>query len=174
MYAIAIPVAIGFAVLLGALLMLPGQEEGRERQALSQLQQYQAFLYTASRHFEQTAAPTAPTNSDWAAIRNAAPPSIRNAGMPPHWKAVRRPDGSWVACTELAETAMAKLPALLPVQTASSGAGTLTVLPTIVPAASITTLAGSGGGSQGGTPSYVVMGQQDAQAAASANLCAGT
>jgi hypothetical protein len=47
-------------------------------------------------------------------------------------------------------------------------------LPTIVSTGSITVLVGNGGASQPGTPSYVVIGQQDAQAAASANLCAGT
>lgn len=174
MFAIAMPIVIGMAILIGVLLALPGQEASRELQSLSQLQQYRAFLFTASRYFEQSAAPAMTTAYGWPAIRDSAPPSLRNAGMPPHWKAVRRPDGFWVACTDLAETTLARLPALFPVQTVTAGAGTITVLPTVVPTGSITTLVGNGGASQPGTPSYVVMGQQDAIAAASANLCAGS
>ena len=174
MFAPAIPVVIGLVILLGVVLALPGGEVGREMQSLSQLQQYRAFLYTSSRYFGQTAAPAMTTAYGWNAIKDAAPPSLRNAGMPPHWKSVRRPDGSWVACTELAETTLARLPALFPVQTVSSGATTLPVLPTVVSTGSITVLVGNGGSSQPGIPSYVVIGHQDAQAAASANLCAGT
>ena len=174
MFAIAIPIVIGLAILLGVVLALPGQEASRELQSLSQLQQYRAFLFTASRYFEQTAAPATTTAYGWNAIRDSAPPSLRNAGMPPHWKSVRRPDGSWVACTELAETTLAKLPGLFPAQTVAAGTSTITVLPTVVPTGSITALIGNGGASEAGTPSYVVMGQQDAPAAASANLCAGT
>jgi hypothetical protein len=174
MFALAIPVVIGLAILLGVMLALPGGEAGRELQSLSQLQQYRAFLYAAARYFEQTAAPATTTAYGWTVIKDAAPPSLRNAGMPPHWKSVRRPDGSWVVCTELAETTLARLPALFPVQTVAVGTASIAVLPTVVPTGSITALVGNGGASQPGTPSYVVMGQQDAQAAASANLCAGT
>ncbi len=174
MFALSMPVVIGLAILFGALLALPGQEAGRQLQSLSQLQQYRTFLYTASRYFEHTAAPALATSYGWAAIKDAAPPSLRNAGMPPHWKAVRRPDGSWVACTELEETTLASLPALFPVQTVTAGTTALPVLPTVVPTGSITVLVGNGGASQPGMPSYVVIGQQDAAAAASANLCAGT
>lgn len=174
MFAMIIPVVVGLAILLGLVVALPGGDAGGELQSMSQLQQYRAFLYTAARYFEQTAAPAMTTAYDWAAIKGAAPPSLRNAGMPPHWKSVRRPDGFWVACTELAETTLARLPALFPVQTVTAGTDTVPVLPTAVPTGSITALVGNGGASQPGTPSYVVMGQQDAQAAASANLCAGT
>jgi hypothetical protein len=174
MFSLAIPAVIGLAILLGILLALPGGEVGREVQSLSQLQQYRAFLYTSGSYFGQTAAPAVTTAYGWTAIKNAAPSSLRNAGMPPHWKSVRRPDGSWVTCTELAETTLARLPAMFPVQTVTSGTTTLPVLPTIVSTGSITVLVGNGGASQPGTPSYVVIGQQDAQAAASANLCAGT
>ena len=165
------------ALLVAALQWLPRAPDGtaHQAQAQAQLQQYQAFLYASRGYFAQMAAPAVTTAYDWSVIRSAAVPSMQQAGMPPHWKAVRRPDGYWVACTELTETTLAKLPTLFPAPLPpAAGASAPVLLALTVPAGSISAVVGTGGGASGGTPSYVVLGQQGGDAASSANLCSGT
>lgn len=163
----------------GALLLLAGQWVPRPdvetaQQAQAQLQQYQAFLYASRAFFSQAPAPAVTTAYGWNAVKASAAPSMINVGMPPHWKAVRRPDGYWVACTELSETTLAKLPTLFPPPSRPAASGSVALLPLTIPSGSISTVVGTGGGSQPGTPSYVVLGQQGGEAASSANLCSAT
>jgi hypothetical protein len=65
---------------------------------------------------------------------------------------------------------------LFPVQSGTLGTATISIVPSAVLSASITTVVGTGGASaqSAGTPTYVVVGQQATAAVASANLCAGT
>jgi len=165
-----IPAIVGVGVMTAAISMLPTQAVVGAQAAEAQLLQYQTFLYTANSYFTRNAAPVSTTAYSWSTLRAAAAPSHVNAGIPAHWKAVRRPDGSWVACTQINERAAARLPNLFPTQTDAGGAA---VVPTVVPQASITLVVGSGGASESGTPTYVVVGEQSTAAASSANLCAG-
>jgi hypothetical protein len=175
MYYVIIPAVIGMGILLSALMGLPTQSDNRAEQARGQVSQYQTFMYTAKTYFERNAAPAANTNYYWATLKAAATPAMMQAGIPPYWKAVRRADGTWVACTEMSETSANKIPSLFPVQSATVGTQTLTIVPTAVGASSITSVVGAGGGSQSGvTHTYVVVGQMTTTAALSANLCAGT
>ena len=174
---LALVTSAGAGVLLFlALQWLPRAPEAAAQRtlAVAQLQQYQAFLFAARGYFAQTAPPSVTTVYGWTTLRAGAVPSMAQAGMPPHWKAVRRPDGEWVACTELAESALGAMPALYPAPDQQPASGAARLLPLTIPAGSISVVIGTGGGSQPGTPSYVVLGQQGAEAADSANLCAGT
>jgi hypothetical protein len=177
MYLLLLTAAGAGALLFAAVQWLPhAPEQAAQRaQAQAQLQQYQVFLYASRSYFASTAAPAVTTAYDWSVIRTAAVTSMTQAGMPPHWKAVRRPDGYWVACTELTETTLAKLPTLFlaPLRSAA-GASAPALLALTVPAGSISAVVGTGGGAAGGTPSYVVLGLQGGDAATSANLCGGT
>lgn len=177
MYLMLMTAAVAGALLFAAVQWLPHAPEqvAQQAQAQTQLEQYQAFLYASRSYFASTAAPAVTTTYDWSVIRTAAVTSMTQAGMPPHWKAVRRPDGYWVACTELTETTLAKLPTLFPApMRPAAGASTSALLALPVPAGSISGVVGTGGGSQPGTPSYVVLGLQGGAAATSANLCSGT
>jgi hypothetical protein len=168
-YLLIIPLLAALGLVLASTLSLPGAEASRNALATTQMQQYQTFLYTSRVFFAQTASPVMTTAYGWSAIRTAATPAMTQAAIPPHWKAVRRPDGYWVTCTEVAETTVARLPALYPRQ-GGSASGSLAAAQ-VVPTGSITLVVGNGGASEGGTPSYVVLGQAGAQASASANLC---
>jgi hypothetical protein len=160
-----VPAIVGVGVMTAAIALMPDTNNVAEQAAAAQLTQYRTFLFTAKTYFDKTAAPASTTAYGWSTLRTAATPTHMNAGIPPHWKAVRRADGYWVACTQLGEKATAKLPALFPAQA---------VLSTVVPNSSITLVVGTGGASPGtGSPTYVVVGDQTA-AATSANLCAGT
>lgn len=175
MYLVLLTTIGAGALLFLALQWLPraADDAPQQAQAMAQVQQYQVFLYASRSFFGQTAPPSVTSAYNWNAIKAAALPSMVQAGMPPHWKAVRRPDGYWVTCTELTETALAKLPALYPAPSRPAASGAASLLPLTIPAGSITMVLGNGGGSEPGTPSYVVLGQQDAEAASSANLCSG-
>lgn len=175
MYSILIPALLGSALVMAALMGVPRDSDVMTRQADGQLMQYQTFMYTAKAFFDQNAPPASTTAYTWTSIKAVAPRSMASAGIPSYWKAVRKTDGTWVACTELNPRAAANLPGLYPVQTQLSGTTTLAIVPSPVPAGSITAVVGTGGASEPGvTPSYVVIGQVGATAAASANLCAGT
>ncbi len=171
-----VPAVIGMGVLMAAMLGTPRESQRRDEQAVGQLQQYQVFLFTAKSYFERNAAPGVNTAYSWATLKAAATPAMTNAGIPPFWKAVRKPDGSWVACTQMSESSTAKVSSLFPVQSGTLGTATISIVPSAVLSASITTVVGTGGASaqSAGTPTYVVVGQQATAAVASANLCAGT
>lgn len=169
-YAI-VPTVLGLSLVALVAAELPGAAEADNDQAAAQLLQYQAFVFTANAYFERHPPPAADTAYSWSLLRSAATPSMAQAGMPPHWKAVRKPDGAWVACTELAEASAARLPSLFPGMVDAIGDP---ALPVRVPTSSITDVVGNGGGSASGTPDYLVLGQPPVAAAASANLCAGT
>jgi hypothetical protein len=175
MYAYVIPAIVAMGIVVSAVLSIPRESQQRSRQADGQLVQYQTFMYTAKTYFERNAAPGANTAYTWATLKSAATPALIGAGIPPYWKAVRRPDGFWVGCTEMSETSTAKLSSLFPAQSGTLGTATITIVPTAVASGSITTIVGTGGSSQSGTtPTYVVVGQQTNTAVISANLCAGT
>lgn len=176
MYLVLLTTVGAGALLFLALQSFPraGDDATQRAQAMAQLQQYQVFLYASRSYFAQTAPPSVTTAYNWNTIKAAAIPSMAQAGMPPHWKSVRRPDGYWVACTELSETALAKLPTLYPVPSQPPASADANLLSLTIPAGSITVVVGTGGSSQPGTPSYVVLGQQGGEAAGSANLCSGS
>lgn len=174
MYLVLATMLGGGALLLLALQPAPGPELPATQQARAQLQQYQVFLHASLAYFRQASAPLVTTAYGWNDIRAAAAPSMRTAGMPPNWKAVRRPDGYWVACTELAETTLVQLPALYPAPLRPAAGGSAALLAYTVPVGSIGPATGAGGRSQSERPSYVVLGQQDAEAATSASLCSDT
>lgn len=176
MYLVLLTTAGAGVLLFLALQWLPraGDDDPQRAQAMAQVQQYQAFLYASRSYFGQTAPPSVTTSYNWSTLRSAAVPAMVQAGMPPHWKSVRRPDGYWVACTELTETALAKLPAFYPAPSQPPASGAANLLTLTIPAGSISVVVGTGGGAQPGTPSYVVLGQQGGEAAGSANLCSGT
>lgn len=169
-YAI-VPTVVGASLIALAVAELPSASDLHDRQAAGQLLQYQTFLFTASIFFERHPPPAANTAYPWNALRSVATPAMKGSEMPPHWKAVRRPDGDWVVCTELSEASVARLPSLFPTPMDAAGSA---VLPTRVPTSSITAVVGAGGGSMPGTPSYLVLDQEPVVAVASANLCAGT
>lgn len=171
MYYVILPTIVGTTVVLAALSTLPGKTALDEEQAKGQLTQYQTFMFTAKAYFDSHSAPLTTTAYSWSTLRASAPVAMANAGIPPHWKAVRRSDGYWVACTQMSEASLNKLPKLFPPQISASG--TL-IVPSVIPTSSITAVVGNGGMSGPGSPTYVVVAQQSAEAAASANLCAGT
>jgi hypothetical protein len=174
-YMIAIPALLAMGIVMSAMLGTPRESDRRDQQSNDQLAQYRTFIFTAKTYFERNAAPASNTAYYWSILKAAATPAMVNAGIPSFWKAVRKADGSWVACTEMTPSSTAKISSLFPVQSGVLGTATISIVPTAVAAGSITSIVGTGGGSLlGGTPTYVVIGQQSAVAAASANLCAGT
>ncbi|GEM_PF-2980362 len=175
MYLLFIPLLLVLGLIAPVLLTAPSQPQVKAAQATGQLVQYQVFLSVANRYFASNAAPSSNTAYYWSTLKTVAPPGQANAGIPGFWKAVRTPAGDWVACTEMSEQSNGNVSALYPTQTTGTGTATTTIVPTAVPAASITSVVGSGGSSTPGvTPTYVVIGQTGSPAAVSANLCAGT
>jgi hypothetical protein len=174
-YMITIPALLVLGVIMTAMLGTPSESDRRNQQATDQLAQYQTFMYTAKTYFERNAAPASNTAYSWTTLKTAATPAMINAGIPSYWKAVRQADGTWVACTEMSPTSTANISSLFPAQSGTLGTATISIVPSAVPSGSITSIVGTGGASPtGGTPTYVVIGQQTTAAAASANLCAGT
>lgn len=141
MYYVILPAIVGTTVILAALSTLPSKTALEGEQAQGQLTQYQTFMFTAKAYFDSHAAPLITTAYAWSTLRASAPVAMANAGVPAHWKAVRRPDGYWVACTQLSEASLNRLPKLYPPQISASGA---LIVPSAIPTSSITSVVGYG------------------------------
>lgn len=80
--------------------------------ARAQLDQYQLFMYVATRYMQGYAGGAATIK--WPTLKTASgvPSGALNAGMPASWKVVAAADNSWVACTVLDESTVAGVQAL--------------------------------------------------------------
>lgn len=115
MWMLGIPLLV--LVLLTTLLSVyqGGGKDEIDVQTETELVMYRTFVSVADLHFKSEPAPSSTTTYTWDQIKVSAPPGITAAGMNPSWKAVRASDGSWAACTELHEVALAAVGGLFPV-----------------------------------------------------------
>lgn len=152
MWALGIPLLV--IVLLSTLLSVyqGGGQDELQVQTDTELVMYRTFVSVADIHFKSQPAPGATTVYTWDQIKVSAPPGIMGSAMNPGWKAVRAADGSWAACTELHESALASVGSLYPMPE-DSGLSTRSV------------------GLQGAQVGMAV--GSDAVATAAANLCKG-
>ncbi|WP_198970947.1 hypothetical protein [Xylophilus sp. ASV27] len=141
-----IPVIL-VAYLLTAYLDSRGDSGAAEIRvrASEELRHYKAFMAAADLYFKSHDAPSVRTRYGWQDIRLSAPPGLQGASMRPDWYAVRAPDGTWAACTQLGEEAVARAAMLFP---------------TDVPGQTLKRVA-----------DVLVIGADDAAAAAAADLC---
>lgn len=166
------PVLIGLALLLGVLINKPSPVVAQQQRVETTVSAYRLFMMATDTYFNANPAPAVTTAYTWATLKAGAPPTQQGAGMPPFWKAVRSPDGEWVACTELDEPTLAAVGRFYPEQKTTVGSVDVPLVVAPVPAASVPTVVGTGGASiASGIPIYVVLGQTGATSAASANLC---
>lgn len=151
MWALGVPLLV--LVLLSTLLSAyqGGGKDEIDAQTGTELVMYRSFVSVADLYFKKEPAPAVTTSYTWDQIRVSAPPGMANAAMSPSWRAVRSSDGSWAACTELREVALASVGGLFPVEV-----GTMATRPIALQGSQI----GVGVGS-------------DAVATAAANLCKG-
>ena len=114
MWALGIPLLV--LVLLTTLVNTydAGGQDELQVQTDTELAMYRTFVSVADLHFRSVPAPAVKTTYQWSQIKVSAPPGITSAVMNPTWKAVRAPDGSWAACTELQEVALASVGGLFP------------------------------------------------------------
>lgn len=110
--------AIPLLIVMVVLAIIGGYESGGEAEiqvaVATEVALYRTFVSTADLHFRNTPAPSVKTSYRWSDIRVSAAPAVSGAGMPPSWLAVRRADGTWAACTELSEGAIAAVGSLYP------------------------------------------------------------
>lgn len=114
MWALGIPLLV--LILLSSLLSVyqGGGQDALQVETDTELAMYRTFVSVADMHFKSQPAPGAITVYTWEQIKVSAPPGILQSAMNPGWKAVRASDGSWAACTELHESAIASVGGLFP------------------------------------------------------------
>ena len=104
-------VPIFFAVVYFAIVYINAEAPGEtiSRSAESEVVRYRIFVSTASEFFKIKPAPSVLTSYRWDDIKEFAPIGHAQQGMRLDWKVVRNTDGTWAACTELSEMAVAQL-----------------------------------------------------------------
>lgn len=114
MWILGVPLLV--LVLLTTLLSVyqGGGKDEIDVQTETELVMYRTFVSVADMHFKSQAAPSSTTAYTWEQLKVSAPPGIAMTAMNPSWKAVRASDGSWAACTELREVAIAAVGGLFP------------------------------------------------------------
>ena len=120
------------ALSLVVLLSLTGNVEANRtvdfpiehQQAVIQVDQYRAFLFAADMYMKSNPpAVTVPTAIKWDVIK-ANPlvaPGAVSVAIPSTWKIVRKPDNTWVACTEIPQRSISAIWQIAPPLTTSSG-----------------------------------------------------
>lgn len=116
--------SLGIPLLSLVLLMTlvgtyqAGGQDDLQAQTDTELVMYRSFVSVADMYFKQNPSPPSTTTVyGWADIKAAAPPGMTTAAMNPSWKVVRASDGTWAACTELKDVAVASVGGLFPAPT---------------------------------------------------------
>lgn len=119
MWVLGIPLLV--LILLSTLVSVyqGGGKDEIDTQTETELVMYRTFVSAADMHFKKEPAPAVTTAYTWEQIKVSLPPVMAQAAMNPAWKAVRASDGSWAACTELREVALASVGGLFPVEEGS-------------------------------------------------------
>lgn len=120
-----------FAVLIFSALATGSMKAGQaeEMRADSEIIRYRVFMQTADAFVKTLAKPAVTQSYTWEQIKTAAGPGQSSMGMSSEWRIVLAPDGTWAACTEISEMAVAKINALFAGATVpASGASTPTSL----------------------------------------------
>lgn len=114
MWSLGIPGLMFLILFTVVSVFWQGGEDDIEAQVKGELAMYRTFVSVADMHFKKEPAPVATTAYYWDQIKVSAPTGVAASGMNPTWKAVRKSDGSWAACTELKEVALASVGGLFP------------------------------------------------------------
>lgn len=129
------------------------------RQAMLEVDKYRAFMFVADQYMKNDPpAVTSITAVNWDTLKTTpfAAPASRALTMPVNWKIVRRPDDTWVACTDLEERSVTAIGQLLP-PPESIDQDSSSMSPVIT--------------TSGQAPEYIVMRGDDAPAIDLVNLC---
>lgn len=81
--------------------------------ASEEIKQYKSFMAAADSFFAKGDQQPL-VKFQWAQIQGSAPPGIQSARMNPVWYAIKAEDGTWAACTDISEEAMAGIAKLFP------------------------------------------------------------
>lgn len=114
MWLITIPMVVVIALASILAIHARGGEDEIAARIQAQVALYRLFVSTADTRFKATPPPSQTTVYGWDELKIGAPTAIAASSMNPTWKAVRRSDGLWVACTEIDESAVAEVGGLFP------------------------------------------------------------
>ena len=114
MWAFGVPLFVLVLLTTMSGVYYAGGQDALQTQTDTELAMYRTFVSVADMHFKKVPAPGSTTVYVWNDIKASAPPGVVAAAMNPTWKAVRASDGSWAACTELQEVAVASVGGLFP------------------------------------------------------------
>lgn len=107
-------VSLALAVILGYIAAQSDAGASAIRVVASEeIKQYKSFMAAADSFFAEGNKPHL-VKFRWAEIRGSAPHGIQSSRMNSVWYAIKAEDGSWAACTDLSEEAMAGIAKLFP------------------------------------------------------------
>lgn len=81
--------------------------------ATEEIKQYKSFMAAADSFFADAERPPL-VKYQWTQIKESAPPGMKLAQVSSVWYAVKAEDGTWAACTDLSEEAMARIAKVFP------------------------------------------------------------
>jgi hypothetical protein len=117
--------AITFAIFLSYTGAMVSGNIDRPQAVISakkQVDQYRVFMYAATQYMLTQSNPASVRTVQWSTIRDAdsTPPGSKSLSMPLGWRVIQSTNGTWVACTELDERAIAAVGQMVAAQPLST------------------------------------------------------